>query len=490
MASTTVIGGGLAGLACASVLGSKGIDVTVLEKNKQVGGRMSLLTKDGFVFDKGPSWYWMPDVFERFFQQFGQSVSDHYELIKLDTAFRVYWGENEWDDIPSDREAFRDYFESVEPGSAKKLDSFMHVAQRQYEIGVQDVVYRPSLSISEFLEPSLLARMLKYNAFGNFRAAVHRTVQHERLRSILEFPVLFLGATPDRTPALYSMMCYGGLYLGTWYPKGGMYDVVRALQTLCKQYGVDIQTQSEVSTIATSRSAITAVETQQGTYNADAIVGAADYRHVESLLPDHMRQYKEEYWSSRTYAPSCLLFYVGVNKKLEGLQHHNLFFDYHFDQHAREIYDSPKWPTKPLFYVCAPSVTDSNVAPDGHENLFILMPIATSLDDTQERREQYFSVLMERLEKLTGQRIADHIVVKQSYCISDFKKEYHAAYGNAYGMANTLKQTAVLRPPLRSKKVDNLFFAGQLTVPGPGVPPALISGTLAAREVSKRLGQA
>ncbi len=487
MPSTTVIGGGLAGLACAATLAHNGESVRVLEKNEAVGGRMSVVEADGFVFDKGPSWYWMPDVFERFFSQFDASVSDFYDLQQLETAFRVYWGEQDYTDVPSDANAFRELFESLEAGSAKKLDDFMDTAKQQYAIGVQDVVYRPSLSISEYLSPSLIFKMFKYNAFGNFRKAVHSTVKNERLRAILEFPVLFLGATPERTPALYSMMCYGGLYLGTWYPKQGMYAVVEALKTLCAQGGVEMHTGAPVHEVEVSQNKVKSVQAGGRTFESDVFVGAADYRHVESLLPERQRQFTESYWKSKTYAPSCLLFYIGVSKRLSGLQHHNLFFDHQFDQHAREIYDAPAWPQKPLFYVCAPSVTDDTVAPEGHENLFVLMPLATSVQDTNEQREKYYDILMRRLEKLTGQSIREHVVYKKSYCIEDFKNDYNAAYGNAYGLANTLRQTAVLRPPLRSKKLSNLYFAGQLTVPGPGVPPALISGTIAAHEIQKHL---
>jgi phytoene desaturase len=302
----------------------------------------------------------------------------------------------------------------------------------------------------------------------------------------LEFPVLFLGATPAKTPAMYSLMNYADMALGTWYPMGGMYKIVEAMVSLAEELGVVLQLNQEVKQIATSNGLATKVITQNAEYAVDAVVGGADYHHLDQqVLAPEQRNYDETYWETRVMAPSSLLFYVGVKKRLKNLQHHNLFFDEDFTQHAIDIYEQPRWPEKPLFYVCAPSITDPSVAPEGYENLFILIPLAPDLEDTEALRERYYQVVMERLERLTGQEIRSEVVYKRSYAHRDFVQDYHAFKGNAYGLANTLFQTAFLKPKLRSKKVANLFFTGQLTTPGPGVPPSLISGQVVAREVAK-----
>jgi phytoene desaturase len=315
---------------------------------------------------------------------------------------------------------------------------------------------------------------------------VRQLFKNRQLIELLEFPVLFLGATPAKTPAMYSLMNYADMALGTWYPMGGMYKIVEAMVSLAEELGVVLQLNQEVKQITTSNGLATKVITQNAEYAVDAVVGGADYHHLDQqvLAPDQ-RNYDATYWETRVMAPSSLLFYVGVKKRLKNLQHHNLFFDEDFTQHAIDIYEQPSWPEKPLFYVCAPSITDSSVAPEGYENLFILIPLAPDLADTEAQRERYYQVVMDRLERLTGQEIRSEVVYKRSYAHRDFVQDYHAFKGNAYGLANTLFQTAFLKPKLRSKKIANLFFTGQLTTPGPGVPPSLISGQVVAREVAK-----
>ncbi|NRB49134.1 MAG: phytoene desaturase [Saprospiraceae bacterium] len=481
-----VIGSGFAGLAAACSLADKGFEVTILEKNQIAGGRARKFEVDGFTFDMGPSWYWMPDVFEQFFARFGKKVSDYYDLVRLDPSYSVFFGKDDVMNVPAKMEELKKMFESYEPGSGAKLEQFLKEAAYKYEVGMNEFVQKPGHSIFEFADLRVVSSLFRLQMFQSMSNHVRKLFKNEQLIKLLEFPVLFLGATPEKTPALYSLMNYADLVLGTWYPMGGMHKIVEGMLSLARELGVRIELGQEVKQIYVPNGHATKVITNQDEFYADIIVGGADYHHVEQQLlqPNH-RMYSTKYWDNRTMAPSSLLFYLGVSKKLNNLHHHNLFFDEDFSTHAYEIYEKPSWPSKPLFYVCAPSITDPSVAPEGHENIFVLIPLAPNLEDTQELREQYYHIVMDRLEHLTGQSVKDHVVYKRSYAHQDFEKDYHAYKGNAYGLANTLMQTAFLKPKLKSKKVANLFFTGQLTTPGPGVPPSLISGQVVAEEIAK-----
>ncbi|MBA9076398.1 phytoene desaturase family protein [Rufibacter quisquiliarum] len=481
-----VIGAGFAGLAAAAGLASEGYEVVCLEKNEVAGGRARVFNTNGFVFDMGPSWYWMPDVFEQFFAKFGKNVSDYYELVRLDPSYQVLYGDQEVLELPASMPALESLFESLEPGAGTQLQKFLKQAAYKYEVGINSLVYKPSRSLTEFIDPKLLVDVLRLDVFQSMAKHVRKYFRHPKLIQLMEFPILFLGALPENTPALYSLMNYADMALGTWYPKGGMHKIVEGMVALAKEQGVEIRLGEEVQRLELEGGRITHVVTAQGKYEADVVIGSADYHHLETkLLPQSFRTYSDSYWDSRVMAPSSLIFYLGVDKKLTGLQHHNLFFDEDFGPHAAEIYTTPAWPQKPLFYVSVPSKTDPTVAPAGMENLFVLIPVAPDLEDREETREHYYQMVMERLEKITGQEVRSHVIYKRSYAHRDFIKDYHAFKGNAYGLANTLRQTAVLKPSLKSKKVKNLFYAGQLTVPGPGVPPSLISGQVVAAEVVK-----
>ena len=475
-----------------------GWEVTVLEKQSTPGGRARQLKESGFVFDMGPSWYWMPEVFERFFNCFGKKVSDYYKLDRLDPSYRIYWND-ELMDIPADYAALKKLFESIEPGSAAKLDSFMQEAVYKYEVGINKLVHKPGQSYTEFLDWDLIKGVFKLDVFTSMKKHISKHFKNPKLQQLLEFPVLFLGALPENTPALYSLMNYADIKLGTWYPHEGMYKIVEGMFSVAKELGVKFVFNSNVNEIkiidgkAKSVIAHTATNDQQttiNTYDADVVIGAADYQFIETnLLSKQYRSYSDEYWNKRVMAPSCLLYYVGLNKKLEGVLHHTLFFDSDFEIHGKEIYTSKQWPTDPLFYVCTPSVTDETVAPAGHENMFFLIPVAAGLQgDTEELRDVYFEKIVNRFEKYSGQSIKDSIIYKKTYSVSNFVNDYNSFRGNAYGLANTLMQTANLKPACRSIKIKNLFYTGQLTVPGPGVPPSLISGEVVAKEATKHFG--
>ncbi len=480
-----VIGSGFSSLSAACHLAKAGFNVTVLEKNSTPGGRARALEANGFSFDMGPSWYWMPDVFEHFFSQFGKNPSDYYELIRLDPSYRVKFKED-YIDMPANMGELEALFESIEKGSAVKLRQFLKQAEYKYEVGINDLVYKPSRSITEFLDIKLLKGILQMDVFTSMSKHIRKFFQNEKLIQLIEFPVLFLGSTPQNTPALYSLMNYADLSLGTWYPQGGMHNVVKGMVNLAEELGVQFYFDEEVTEFTFSNNNIKKVLTQNKSYEFDIVVGGADYHHIEQkLLPEAYRAYSPEYWNKRTMAPSSLLFYIGVNKKLKNMQHHVLFFDEDFNQHAHEIYTNPQWPSRPLLYTSATSMTDPSVAPEGCENLVILIPVAPDLTDTEEIREKYFDLAMRKLEEFNETNIRDHIVFKKSYAHKDFIEDYHSFKGNAYGLANTLMQTAILKPSLKSKKVKNLYFTGQLTVPGPGVPPSIISGEVVSREITK-----
>jgi phytoene desaturase len=486
MKKVIVIGSGFAGLATAAFLAKEGMEVHVVEKNGSPGGRCRKFEAEGFMFDMGPSWYWMPDVFERFFEAFGKKPSDYYELVRLDPSYQVFFDEEGPMKVPANLDDFYAMFEHYEPGSSASLKQFLDEAEYKYRVGMDEFVHKPSHSIMEFADLRILQSMFRLQMFSSMSGHVRKLFKNQKLRELLEFPVLFLGATPANTPAMYSLMNYADIALGTWYPLGGMHKIVEGMVALAEELGVSFHYDAEVERIDVQNGQARGVQTKAGYFAADVVVGGADYHHVEQhLLDEPYRRYSERYWDKRTMAPSSLLFYLGVNKRIPGLLHHNLFFDEDFTQHAVDIYDKPRWPERPLFYACVPSVTDPTVAPEGCENIFLLVPLAPGLDDTEEQRERYYHKIMERLEQHTGTSIREHVVYKRSYAHRDFEADYHAYKGNAYGLANTLLQTAFLKPKLKSNKVSNLYYTGQLTTPGPGVPPSLISGEVVAREILK-----
>ncbi|HQQ94444.1 MAG TPA: phytoene desaturase family protein [Bacteroidia bacterium] len=488
MSKIVVIGSGFSGLAAGAYLAKGGHTVQVLEKNADIGGRARIMEREGFLFDMGPSWYWMPDAFERFFESFGKKVSDLYELKKLDPGFQVIFGPGEIIPVPAEKNALRALFERIEPGSAAKLDAFLEEGRFKYAVGMQKLAHYPALSWLEFANYDVISGALRSHIFRSMKSYVRRFFKDPRLVAIMEFPVLFLGAKPSNIPALYSLMNYAALELGTFYPMGGMHRIIDAMKNTALEAGVKIETNCNVEKIVVQQRKVNGVNTSSGLIACDALIASGDYHHTEQQLLDvQYRNYSTEYWGKKTMAPSSLIFYLGISRKIGKLIHHNLFFDRDFDRHSEEIYDRPSWPKEPLFYVCCPSKTDPSVAPQGSENLFVLIPIAPGLEDTAEIREHYYQLIMDRMEKTCGESIRDYVVFKQSYCIKDFINDYNAFKGNAYGLANTLSQTAVLKPSVRNRHLRNLHYAGQLTVPGPGVPPALISGKIAAQQTMNYL---
>ncbi|EWH13623.1 phytoene desaturase [Cellulophaga geojensis KL-A] len=483
MKKVIIIGSGFSSLSASCYLAKAGYDVTMLEKNTTTGGRARQLKTNGFVFDIGPTFYWMPDVFDKFFADFNKKTSDYYQLDQLNPAYQIYFGKNDAISISEDFNETRDTFEKIEPGSGKQLERFINKARINYDIAIKKLVYNPGENIFEIINRKTITKL--YEFILTIKNQVSGYVKNDKLRKVLEFPVLFLGAKPSNTPSFYNFMNYADLKLGTWHPQGGMYKVVEGMQTLAQSLGVKTITDSPVLKIDIQNGKVKGVESKSGYLECDVLLSGADYHHTETLLPEQYRQYTESYWDKKIFAPSALLFFVGFNKKIEAVNHHTLFFDTDFEEHAKTIYDTKEWPNKPLFYASFPSKTDITSAPEGKEAAIFLVPIAPDIEDTKELREHYFNQIIERVEKLTDQKLKEDILFKESYCVDNFKDDYNSYKGNAYGLANTLMQTHILRPKLKSKKVDNLYFCGQLTVPGPGVPPSLISGKVVSELILK-----
>ncbi len=466
----------------------EGWEVTVLEKNETPGGRARQLKEQGFTFDRGPSFYWMPDVFERYFAQFGKKVSDYYSLQRLDPSYRVYWDKG-YTDIPADFTELKKVFDSLETGSGNRLERYLQGAQYKYELGMNRLVYKPGRSFFEFLDWPTLSGAFRLQVFTSIKKHIARYFKHPHLRQLMEFPVLFLGALPEDTPALYSLMNYADIRGGTWYPRGGIYAVVEGMYTLARELGVKFHFGEEVRELKIDKGKIQKIITGQQAYEPDAVISAADYHFTETkLLPAEYRSYSDSYWERRVMAPSCLLYYVGLNKKLKQKIHHSLFFDVPFAPHSADIYADPKWPAEPLFYMSVVTHSDESAAPPGCESLVLLIPVASGLEgDTEELREKYFRMILRRMEQHLGESLLEAVIYKKTYSVSEFVQDYHSFRGNAYGLANTLRQTAIFRPSCVSRKVRNLFYAGQLTVPGPGVPPSLVSGEVVAKQLVRRM---
>ena len=483
-----VIGSGFAGLSTATHLIEEGNNVYILEKNSTNGGRARKFNSKGFTFDMGPSWYWMPNVIKTYFKTFEKEVDNYFDLIRIDPSYKIFFSNNKKINIPANYEKLKELFEKLEEGSSEKLDIYLSQAKYKYEIGINSLVHKPSKSITEFFNYDILKGIFKMDIFNSMHSHIRKYFQHEFLIKLLEFPILFLGATSKTSPALYSLMNYVDIKLGTWYPKGGIYKLVEAMVSLAKERGVKIYNNEEVVEFNYKNNAISHVITTKKTYDADYVICGADYHHIDqNILIKKYRNYSPSYWVKKTMAPSALIFYLGINKKLKNIKHHCLFFDKDFNNHSKEIYNTPRWPSDPLFYASFSSKTDPETAPKNHENMVLLIPIASGLEDNKLIRNKYFELIISRFEKITRQSIKNNIIYKRSYAIRDFKKDYNSFKGNAYGLANTLFQTAIFKPSIRNKKLKNLFFCGQLTVPGPGVPPAIISGGVVAKEVKKQI---
>jgi phytoene desaturase len=489
-----VIGGGFGGLSTACYLADAGADVTVLEKNEQLGGRASRLEAEGFKFDMGPSWYLMPDVFERFFGHFGTAPEDYYSLTRLDPHYRIFFKDGDSVDMVADREANAETFESYAEGAGETFDDYLDTSEYHYETAMDNFVYEDRTSLRDYVDLDVMkAAPVGLKLLGTMDGYVSNHFDHPKLQQIMQYTLVFLGGAPQNTPALYNIMSHVDFNLGVYYPvpggesasgdgrpSGGVGAVVDGVVELGDELGVTYETGSEVTGISRVRDEFL-VETASEQYRPDYVVSNADYAHTEQdLLPAHERQYDESYWDSRTYAPSAFLVYLGVEGDVEPLAHHTLVLPTDWDDHFESIFDDPGWPEDPAYYLCVPSKTDDTVAPEGHSNLFVLVPVAPGLADGDGIRGRYRDRILADIAENTGVDLRDRIVVEEQFSVSDFAQRYNATEGTALGLAHTLRQTALLRPSNRSSAVDGLYFTGSFTTPGIGVPMCLISGEHAA----------
>lgn len=482
-----VIGAGFGGLASAALLAKRGYDVTVLEMHDQPGGRARVWKSEGFSFDMGPSWYMNPDVFEKFFAEFGKKPSDYYQLERLDPAYRMFFGKGEHYDLSPDFEKNVALFESVEQGAGEQLRKYIDIAEYQYKVSKEEFLYKYYRSFRDFFSFKLLLEGNKLHLFENLAKYTERFFKTKQLRQMLEYAMVFLGGAPNNTPAIYALINYVDMKLGIWYPAGGFGSVARGMEKLAQEQGATFRYNAEVTGIETEGDKATGVRLASGeVITADVIVANGDYHHLDTVLvPEGKRSYTKAWWDKRTVAPSAFLLYIGIKGKMETLAHHNLSVEHDWRPHFDAIFDHPGWPEKPSYYICVPSKTDDTVAPADGENLFILMPVAPGIEDTDAIREQYADYLLTHLEQLTGESIKDRIVVQRIFSQRDFAADYHAIKGTALGLAHTLMQTAIFRPAPKSKKLKNLYYAGQFTHPGIGVPMTIISATVADQVIGQ-----
>jgi phytoene desaturase len=481
-----IIGAGFGGLGAACLLAKSGYEVTVIEKNDQVGGRASQITQDGYTFDLGPSWYLMPDVFEHFFELVGEDISDHIELKQLDPSYRIFFRSDESVvDIHSDFEQDKETFEQIEPGSSKQLKEYLNRAKKQYEIAVDRFMYKNYSSIFDFLNWETMTKGLKLSIFSTMDTYVSKFFDNDKLKKIMQYSLVFLGSSPYNTPALYNIMSHVDFNMGVYYPKGGMHEVARQIKKIAEENGVEFRLNEEVTNIKVKDGEAKGVTTSKESIEADKVISNANYQFTEmELLEQENRTYGEGYWEDRTLSPSAFIMHLGIDGELKNLDHHNLFFSEDWQQNFTNIFDDPKWSEDPSFYICKPSETDSDVSPEGKETMFVLVPIAPELDYTQEKLEDYEDKILDMVsEEADIANLKDRIEIKKFFCSDDFKDRYNSFKGSALGLAHTFWQTAAFRPDTVSYEVDDLYFVGADTNPGIGVPTCLISSELVYKRV-------
>lgn len=490
MQKILIIGAGVGGLAAAALLARNGYDVEVIEKNAKIGGRARVWETEGFVFDMGPSWYLMPEIFENFFAVFNKSVADYYELLRLDPNYRIFFNTDDIVDISADLEPNLSTFEGFEQGGADKLQEYLNRSKETYEYMMKGIMYKDLSSLWSIFSPKLMKAGRKLHILSNIDKYVKKFFKSDRARKILEYPIVFLGGNPKNTPALYSIISHIDYNLGVWYPLGGIGKIPESLMKLGKEHGAEYRMGVEATHIAVKKRLAHRVETTHDHIDADLVIVNADYPFSETQLLDSQYQtYPTKYWEKKTIAPSAFVLYLGVDRKLDQLTHHNVFLEYDWVQHFDQIFEKPAWPDKPAYYVCCPSRYDPSVAPNGKENIFVTVPISPGIEDTPQIREQYYNKIIGHMEKLIGESFRDSISVKRIFALNDFTQDYHAYKGTAVGLTHTFRQSAFFRPRHKSKKVKNLFYTGQYTHPGIGVPMALVSSQIIAKQIMKEYGQ-
>lgn len=487
MKSVIIIGSGIGGLATAGLLAKQGYQVKVFEKNEQLGGRASVFEAEGFRFDMGPSWYLMPDVFEHFFSLMGERVEDHLSLTRLDPSYRIF-SQNQPNPTDLYSDVARDYhtFETFEPGSSKQLKTYLAQAEEAYTIAKAHFMYKNYDSWRDFFTKEAFIHGRRLSVFSSMHRYIKKFFRSDALQKIMEYQLVFLGSSPYDTPALYSIMNYIDFKLGVYYPQGGMYEIVKSLARMAEKYKARLQVQAPVRRILIKDGKACGVQLENGQeYYADIVISNADIHHTDTqLLPPEYREYTDAYWQSRTLAPSALILYLGVRGKIPSLTHHNLIFSQDWKKNFDEVFTHPQWPSDPSLYVCAPSVTDTTVAPEGCENLFVLVPIPAGIAySEQELDAQEARILRLIAERMHIPDLESRLIYKRRFCVKDFAERYNSFQGTALGLAHTLKQTAIFRPNNVHSKVKNLYYVGGNTNPGIGMPICLISAELVVKRL-------
>jgi len=481
--TTTVVGGGFGGLATACYLAADGADVTLLERHDELGGVAGRIETDGFRIDTGPSWYLMPDTFERFFSHFDRHPEEYYDLTRLDPHYRIFWKDGDRVDVPDDPEAVADLFESYEAGAGDAFRSYLEEAEHAYDIGVEEFVYRDRSRLRDCIDPRLARAAGGVTLLDSMQEYVSDCFDHPKLQQLVQYSLVFLGGAPHNTPAIYTLMSHVDFNLGVYHPTGGIASVVDGIAELATELGVDIETGCEVTGLDPGGDGI-GVTARGGRKQADTVVANANPYHVgRDLLPEGRREYDDDYWDSRTYAPSAFLMYLGVEGDAEPLEHHTLVLPTDWDAHFEAIFEDPAWPEDPAYYVNVPSRTDPTMAPEGHEAVVVLVPIAAGLSDDEATRERFRDKVLDDLEAHTGADLRDRIVLERSACVSEFGERFGAPRGTALGLAHTLRQTGPFRPSIRSSAAESLYYTGAYTSPGIGMPMCLVSGQHTAAAV-------
>lgn len=481
-----VIGAGAGGLSTAILLAKKGYDVTVVEKNASFGGRGDVFSAKGFQFDMGPSWYLMPDIFEHFFSLVGENISDYLDLKRLDPSYKIWFEEHPKPvEMTSDLERDSKIFESFEPGVMKKINIYLEEAAAKYNISKQTFIYKPFNSVFDFIDKRTIFLWTKFSVISSFHKHIASFVKHPLLRKILQYPLVFLGTSPYKAPAVYSLMNHIDFEMGVFYPMGGMTKVFKAFYDIAKKNGVKFIFNTPVNKILVENKKAIGVSTTKGNHMADIVVSNADYQFTEmQFLDKKHRQFSEKYWSSRTMAPSGFILYLGIKKQFKELVHHNLFFAKQWKESFEAIFKGQKLPQSPSYYICAPSKTDPSVAPKGCENLFVLVPTATNLTLDEKTIKNYRDKIIKHITvTMKTKGLEENIVFERIFTGHDFSSIYNAYKGTALGLAQNLTQTAVFRPKTKSVKVNNLYYTGANTNPGIGVPMCLISSQIVYKRI-------
>lgn len=485
--SVIIIGGGIGGLSIACMLGKKGYGITIVEKNEMTGGRARIFRDKGFMFDMGPSWYMMPDVFEHFFEIMGEDIKEYYKLDRLSPSYQITLkSDGKSYKFYSEMQKNKDLFESIEPGAGKVLEEFLLQGKEQYELSKAEFMYKNYNSFRDFMTLRIMRQGAKLPLFKKQKQIIEKKFKSELLRKALQYQTVLLGTAPGDTPGIYTLMNYVDLVLGEWYPTGGIRAIPSSLETIAKKYGAEIKLNTPVKKIFIENNIAKGVLLENGEkLFADIVISNADVEHTDrKLLPKEYQTKSDTYWESRVLAPSAYILYLGVKGKLPQMEHHNLLFTKDWEHGFSQIFKSPEWPDDPSMYICVPSKTDTSVAPEGHENLFVLVPIAAGLSYDEKFADNYGKKVISEIANYYGiPDLKDRIVVQHSYSVKDFIADYNAFKGTALGLAHTLTQTAIFRPNNIHKKIKNMFYVGAGTNPGIGMPICLISAELAYKRI-------